>query len=388
MTPQRLTLDNPAFAGVRLKTSRGAYGSCSPVARQKPRANYGNDYRGYTPAPKRLGISPPTPQSAACPQPTQSHQNCSEGMQGSPVRWKTSGHSFAANYGPDVRGSAPATVKKDRLEHAYSQSRQSRRSPLTSETQSSQSMRPNNQPQKKRVIARLIHRREMLTIRSWQPALFYGMAGLIFVMGVVVAVGGMQANNHVAAQVKTLQKAAAGATDADVNNGTVPPSAEKPSVQAVSRYTVAPDMPRYVSIPKLGVFSRVFSMGINEKSQLEAPKNIYDAGWYNDSSRPGMPGAMLIDGHSGIGKTNGVFHNVGKLARGDKIVIERGDGQSFMYSIVSVEVLKVDAVDMSTMITPAEKANEGLNLITCTGKLIPGTTSLDQRVLVRAIRNT
>lgn len=220
---------------------------------------------------------------------------------------------------------------------------------------------------------------------TWQPALLYGMAAVIFSFGIAVAVGGFQANSHVAAQVKTLQKAASN-EGGEQNYAGPPPSTDKPSSQAITSYTVAPDAPRYISIPKLGVHARVLPMSVNDKNQLDAPKNIHDAGWYNDSSMPGLPGAMLVDGHSGIGKTNGVFHYAAKLIRGDSITIERGDGQKFTYKVTSVSVLKVDSVDMSTMVMPDEGANEGLNIITCTGKQIPGTTSLDQRVLVQAVR--
>lgn len=222
-------------------------------------------------------------------------------------------------------------------------------------------------------------------VRLSQPQLLYGMASVLFVLGVFVAVSGFQVNNHVAAQVETLQKSAS--SQGASANGTPPPSEKKPSAYDISNYTVAPDMPRYISIPKLGVHSRVLPMGVNENNQLEAPKNIFDAGWYDDSSKPGLPGAMLVDGHSGIGKTNGIFHDAAKLKKGDTMTVERGDGTKFVYRVTSVSVLKVDSVDMSSMVTPDENADEGLNIITCTGKQIPGTTSLDQRVLVKAVRN-
>lgn len=221
---------------------------------------------------------------------------------------------------------------------------------------------------------------------GWQSKILYGMATILFVLGVAVAFTGLRANDKVAAQVKTMQKKSTSQPGGAAAAGALP-SADRPSDESIRSYTVAPDMPKYISIPKQGVYARVFPMGVNDKSQLDTPNNIHDAGWYNGSSMPGKPGAMLIDGHSGIGKTNGVFHNVARLQKGDKIVVTRGDGQELTYTIATVTVLKVDAVDMTNMVTPANGASEGINIITCTGKLIPGTTSLDQRVLVRATRN-
>jgi len=220
---------------------------------------------------------------------------------------------------------------------------------------------------------------------SIKPRLFYGMAVILFGLGILVAITGLKANDKVAAQVEMLQRTATKQPGGAAPAGTLP-STDKPSGDSFHQHQVASDLPRYIMIPKLGVSSRVYTMGLNDKNELDTPNNIYDTGWFSGSSKPGTPGAMLVDGHSGIGKTNGVFHNAAKLKKGDLVVVTRGDGEKFNYQVSEVKVLKVNQVDMTSMITPADGAPEGINIITCTGKLIPGTTSLDQRVLVRAVR--
>jgi LPXTG-site transpeptidase (sortase) family protein len=125
--------------------------------------------------------------------------------------------------------------------------------------------------------------------------------------------------------------------------------------------------------------------GGRQKNELQAPYGIYDAGWYNASSHPGENGAMLIDGHSGIGKTRGIFHDLTQLAAGDDITVTRGDGQTFTYKVVDLQVVDKEQVDMGSLLVSADTAKPGLTLITCAGSQVPGTFSLQQRVIVRAV---
>ncbi len=214
---------------------------------------------------------------------------------------------------------------------------------------------------------------------TFRNALLYGMAATVFAVGLVVSLGGARANHQVAAQVKQVQK------QADAVSDTVVPSTTKPSTGQVAHYAVSPNLPRYIDIPKLSVHSRVLSEGVNKQNELQVPWNIYDTGWYNASSQPGQNGAMLIDGHSGVGAVHGIFYKLGTLQSGDPIAVTRGDGQQFTYLVTSVQTVNVQDVDMAAMLVSADTAKPGLNLITCAGDIIPGTMELNKRVLVRAV---
>jgi LPXTG-site transpeptidase (sortase) family protein len=232
------------------------------------------------------------------------------------------------------------------------------------------------------------HRRPIRLVYIFRrQSLMYAGAVLVFALGLYVSFSGLYANKRVAVQVQTLQKQAVKGAATGSTDETVPPSTEKPSAAAVRGYAVSPLNPRYIDIPKLKVHSRVLAMTVDRKNELQAPYGIYDAGWYNASSHPGENGAMLIDGHSGIGSTHGIFHDLTKLVAGDPITIKRGDGQVFTYKVVDVKVQDVGAVDMGNLLVSADTAKPGLNLITCAGDQIPGTFSLKQRVVVRAVMN-
>jgi sortase (surface protein transpeptidase) len=127
-----------------------------------------------------------------------------------------------------------------------------------------------------------------------------------------------------------------------------------PTEEQVQEWRVAPDRPRYLSIPSLGITNaRVREVGVQSDGKLGTPLNIFDTAWYNNSALPGSgTGALLIDGHNGGPTLAGVFKNLGSLSEGAIITIERGDGEIFTYSVVERSVMTVAEADtyMSAMI--------------------------------------
>lgn len=153
-----------------------------------------------------------------------------------------------------------------------------------------------------------------------------------------------------------------------------------PAVQA--EYKVAADMPRMLSIESIGVNARVLPMGVNPDNSLQAPVNIYDSGWYDGSAKPGQPGAALIDAHASGPTRQGLFAYLDTMQKGDRVKLERGDGEMLEYEVVAVETTALDAVDMQKVLKPYGDATEGLNLITCTGKWLQQQRTYNQRAIV------
>ena len=165
---------------------------------------------------------------------------------------------------------------------------------------------------------------------------------------------------------------------------TTVPSTVKPSVSTLASYTVSPTAPRYLIIPKLNVDARILSVGVNASGALETPDNVYDTAWYDQSAGPGQPGAMLIDGHISSWTAHGVFYGLNTLAPGDTIQVQRGDGVTFTYQVVKSQIYNASNVDMSAALSPIEPGNPGLNLISCSGDVIPGTSEFNERIVVFA----
>lgn len=166
-------------------------------------------------------------------------------------------------------------------------------------------------------------------------------------------------------------------------------SVKKKTEQEKQIYTVPASHPRELTIKKLDIDANILSVG-STGGVLDAPGSAWDAGWYNQSGLPGQGhGALLLDGHvnDALGSP-GIFYNLTSLVSGDKMEIERGDGQTFTYSVVSVQDIPLEKVDMNALLTSVEAGKEGLNLITCGGLYDYQKKTYDHRILVFAVRTT
>ena len=153
-------------------------------------------------------------------------------------------------------------------------------------------------------------------------------------------------------------------------------------------WRVAADRPRFLSIAKLGVDrARVMEIGVNNEGRLQTPGSIFDVGWYRTSGKPGEGKVILVDGHNGGPTKEGVFKHLPELVAGDVIVIERGDGKFFRYSVVENEEVPLAEADskMSKMMTTAVPGKEGLNIISCTGDWSQVQQTYLSRQFLRAV---
>jgi LPXTG-site transpeptidase (sortase) family protein len=122
-------------------------------------------------------------------------------------------------------------------------------------------------------------------------------------------------------------------------------------------------------------------MSVNADGSMQAPINIYDAGWYTGGVRPGDKGAAVIDAHASGPTRMGLFGRLDTLSNGDKITIEKGDGTILNYEVVETKKVPRDNLDMRELLTP-KVGEEGLNLITCTGTWQQQGETYSDRALV------
>ncbi len=208
------------------------------------------------------------------------------------------------------------------------------------------------------------------------PVLLGLSAVFVLSVGLTISFFQWQSNKHIN---NALEKAVTNA-NSGADNGV--PSTAPISDDTFKNYTVSANQPRYIFINKLNVKAIVLSLGVTSSNEMQVPSNNNAAGWYNQSSLPGQLGAMLIDGHVGVGAYHGIFHNLNTLATGDIINIERGDGQLINYKVFKKQTYDYDKVDMEAALKPINSQKSGLNLITCTGEVIKGTNKYNQRLVV------
>lgn len=163
---------------------------------------------------------------------------------------------------------------------------------------------------------------------------------------------------------------------------------EEPTEAEIIEYTVAPDRPRYLTIEKLGIHNaRILAMGVKSTGELMAPNNIFDAGWYEASGKPGQGGTMIIDGHNGGPHVHGIFKDLPSLSEGDLITVERGDGVVYKYRVVENKPVLLSEANayMSVAAKSPEPGKESVTIITCTGEWSDVQGTYLSRQFTRAI---
>jgi len=161
------------------------------------------------------------------------------------------------------------------------------------------------------------------------------------------------------------------------------PSSVRPGVQTVSSYSVPAADPKYIDIPVIGIANTpILKLGLLSSGAISTPDNIYEAGWYDASSLPGQPGAMFIYGHVSSWTADGIFYSLKKLLPGNKVIITRGDNTTYTYTVISTRVYPYNKVNMSQVLSPVNPKKPGLNLMTCTGQVISGTSEFNERLVV------
>jgi sortase (surface protein transpeptidase) len=212
------------------------------------------------------------------------------------------------------------------------------------------------------------------------------MAAVVFLVGIFVSIITLQTNHSAKAQVAALSKKAANST-----SSSSVPNESKPSSGSVAAYQVAPDLPKYLVIPKLGVDARVRPLGVTSSNELQAPTNIYDTGWYNASAKPGDPGsngAILIDGHVHGPTLPGVFVGIKTLQPGDTIQIVRGDNAVFTYIVKKVQNYDATTLNIGLGLGSIQPGEPGLNLMTCGGPFDRTSGEYTQRTIVFAVQKS
>ncbi|HSW88382.1 MAG TPA: class F sortase [Candidatus Saccharimonadales bacterium] len=117
-------------------------------------------------------------------------------------------------------------------------------------------------------------------------------------------------------------------------------------------------------IPAIHIDAKIQNVGITPEGVMEVPKNIAYVGWFDLGPRPGELGSAVIAGHlNGKNGESGIFANLSKLQKGDKLYIAESDGT--LISFLVKERLSYDPGYAENVFSKNDTAH--LNLITCEG---------------------
>ena len=137
-------------------------------------------------------------------------------------------------------------------------------------------------------------------------------------------------------------------------------------------------------IPAINVNAAIQNLGVTAKGAMEVPSNTADVGWFRLGPRPGEKGSAVIAGHfNGENGEAGVFTNLYKLRKGDKLYIKDDKGISITFVVRESRLYNPGYADEVFSGTGSAQ----LNLITCDGVLDGAKKSFSKRLVVFADKN-
>lgn len=127
---------------------------------------------------------------------------------------------------------------------------------------------------------------------------------------------------------------------------------------------IAQRLPIRLIIPKINIDALIEYMGVTAIGVMEVPDIALNAGWFKLGPMPGENGSAVIAGHfDGKNGEAGVFINLYKLKKGDKIYIE--DNKRTTITFVVREIRIYNPGYANSVFSASESAH--LNLVTCDG---------------------
>ncbi|HEV1996530.1 MAG TPA: class F sortase [Candidatus Dormibacteraeota bacterium] len=143
-----------------------------------------------------------------------------------------------------------------------------------------------------------------------------------------------------------------------------------------------PPPPGRLRIPRIGVNAQVLGVGLAKDGSMAVTNESYTVGWYNRGTAPGNTGDAVIVGHlDWYDTSHAVFFNLKDLRPGDDIEVQRLDGVTKHFRVISTRTVAYNAS------VPGLFAGDGaprLSLITCGGAWDKRLGQYLQRVIVDA----
>lgn len=141
--------------------------------------------------------------------------------------------------------------------------------------------------------------------------------------------------------------------------------------------------PLVVSIPRIGVRSKLLRLGLNPKNgELQTPSDVSAAGWFSGGPSPGALGPAVIAGHVTWNGVHEVFYRLGSLRPGDQVSVTRKDGRTAVFTVSRVATFPQSQFPTDAVYGPIDHA--GLRLITCGGTYDAGAHKYLSNVVVFA----
>jgi hypothetical protein len=138
--------------------------------------------------------------------------------------------------------------------------------------------------------------------------------------------------------------------------------------------------PVAVSIPSIGVRSRLVKLGLEPNGEMETPEPAV-AGWYTGGAAPGALGPAVIAGHV-TWDGPAIFYRLGNMRKGDQVSVTREDGKTALFTVTRVDQFWKSRFPRKAVYGQIDHA--GLRLITCGGSYDADNNSYRDNIIVFA----
>ncbi|MFB7511738.1 class F sortase [Streptomyces sp. NPDC056144] len=189
----------------------------------------------------------------------------------------------------------------------------------------------------------------------------WGLVAVVLLIGIHLTRGGAE---DLTAKGPPQPKAAAapGATPTPSTPPTSTPPTPTPKAPSL---TTSP--PTRVRAPAVRIDAPLTAVGLDREGWIEAPPPEDEelAGWFTGAVTPGEQGTAVVVGHVDTPTGRAVFYDLGSLAVGHRVEIDRRDGRTAVFSVYGVEVVPKDDFPADRLY--AASGRPELRLITCGG---------------------
>ena len=140
--------------------------------------------------------------------------------------------------------------------------------------------------------------------------------------------------------------------------------------------------PVSLSIPLIGVRTRLVTLGLTRAGSLQVPATTSVAGWFAGGPRPGAIGSAVIAGHIDSYQGPGVFFRLDELRPGNRVYVRRSDRSIVMFRVTAVRRYLKNHFPTQAVYGATPDAE--LRLITCGGAFDAATGHYLSNIVVYA----
>ena len=141
--------------------------------------------------------------------------------------------------------------------------------------------------------------------------------------------------------------------------------------------------PVRLRIPAVQVDTPLVQLGRQPDGTIAVPPTPKIAGWYAQGPRPGQAGPAVIVGHVDSASGPGVFFRLYQLPAGAIVYVDRTDGTSAGFRVVSMT--RVPKTSFPTDLVYSPTLEPSLQLVTCGGSFDYRARSYRDNVIVSTV---